>query len=318
MYDEKKKPTRREALFAGAGVTGLKAGAAVLGGLAPALVRASSCSMPLPVDLMNAVFGAEGIVQENGVVVYDFARTDLHPVLLGVSVDPDWGFDTEINFQALGSGAVVKWEMCLRDREVNPVLEALFAENLNPSKTTLNALHNHFLELHPKIKFLHGLATGDPVELAKALRDALKHSDQPFQSSSPGNTGLPNDEITEIIGGTSMISGRVLTVMVERKENIQELGIPLEPNMQFESMFNFQKIGRDESAVNAEFVLLPDELDAVARSVRAHNFTIMAAHNHELFVEPRFYYIHTGNFGDPLTQARVIRDALEKTNSKLS
>jgi hypothetical protein len=322
MYDDEKEPTRRDALFAGVGVTGLRiAGIGVLGGLVPALARsspASSSSTPLPVDLMNAVFGVEGLVQPGGVVVYDLTRVDLHPVIMGIPVDPEWGFDTEITFQPLGSGAVAKWEMCLRDREVNPVLEALFRENLNPHQTTLNALHNHYIELRPKIKFMHGLATGDPVDLAKALVKALKHSNQPFVSSPPGNTGLPNDEIASIIGGDSMVSGKILTVTVPRKEEIQELGIPLEPTMEFESMFNFQKIGRYETIVNAEITLVPNEFDRVARFLRERGFVMNAAHNHELFVEPRFYYVHAGNVCNPIAQAKIIREALEKTNSKLA
>jgi hypothetical protein len=236
---------------------------------------------------------------------------------MGIEVDPDWGFDTEITFQPLGSSAAVKWEMCLRDGEVNPVLEALFRENLNPQQTTLKALHNHFLELRPKIKFLPGLATGDPAGLAQALRNALRHSRQPFTSSPPGYTGLPNDGIASIIGGDSTVSGRVLTVTVPRAEKIEEHGIHLQPTMQFESVFNFQKVGRYESIVNAEFVLTPNEFDAVARFLRERAFIIMAAHNHELFVEPRFYYLHTGNVCSPISQAKIIREALEKTSSKL-
>jgi Domain of Unknown Function (DUF1259) len=319
MYDEKKEPTRREALFAGAGVGGLRVVApALLGGLAPAVARSSpNDTTPLPLDLMNAVFGVEGMVEPGGVVLYDLPRTDLHPIIMGIPVDPDWGFDTEITFQPLGSRAVVKWEMCLLDREVDPVLQALFREHLDPQQTTLNALHNHFIQLRPKIKFLHGMATGDPVGLAQALRKALQDSHHPFVSSPPGDTDLPNDEIANIIGGDSRISGKVLTVTVPRKDTIHEFGIHLAPTMQFESLFNFQKIGRYESIVNAELVLTPHEFDAVARFLRERAFIIMAAHNHELFVEPRFYYIHTGNVCSPISQAKIIREALEKTNSKL-
>ncbi|MFL5707275.1 MAG: DUF1259 domain-containing protein [Ktedonobacteraceae bacterium] len=56
------------------------------------------------------------------------------------------------------------------------MLDSLFHQELQPRVTNLNAIHNHWLELTPHIKYLHGTATGDPVHIAKALRDALEHS----------------------------------------------------------------------------------------------------------------------------------------------
>jgi hypothetical protein len=137
-------------------------------------------------------------------------------------------------------------------------------------------------------------------------------------TSSPGNTHLPNEEITEIIGGTSMISDSVLSVTVERKETFRELGVVLKPAMQVESMFNFQALENGQAAVNAEFILLPVEVDTVARILREHDFFVMAVHNHELFIQPNVYYLHSFATGAPLALARAIRDALNKTNSKFT
>jgi hypothetical protein len=287
--------------------------------LTPTLAAGSSASSTesgLPVKAIEDVFGVEGTVEPSGVLLIDLPREDLHPTLFGVPMKPDAGFDTEITFQAISSGAIVKWEFCLLDKEVNPVLKALFAQDLQPQKTNVNAIHNHFLEVKPEVKFVHGTAIGDSVHIAKALRNALEHSHQPFVSSPPGNTHLPNEEITQIVGGTSMISDSVLTVSVDRKDRFHELGILLKPDMQVDSMIEFQSIGNGLAAAVAEIPVLPEEADAVARTFRQHDFYVTALHNHELFIQPDLYYLHAFGTGGPLELARAVRAALNHTNSQ--
>jgi uncharacterized protein DUF1259 len=71
----------------------------------------------------------------------------------GISVEADWGFDSEITFQPIcGGKALVKWEFCLLDKEVNPVWNALRMKNLQPKFSRINALHNHFIEVMPEVK----------------------------------------------------------------------------------------------------------------------------------------------------------------------
>ncbi len=316
------KPSRRQALFAGVSLMGLQAGAALTASAKPALASATSlssnCGEPLPVSEINAVFGVDGTPQPGGVLLFDLDRSDQSWSIFDISVDPDWGFDTEITFQPLCDWkAIVKWEFCLLDREVNPVWNALRAENLHPNVSRMNALHNHFIEISPEAKFMHGTAIGDPVTIAKALYSALKNnSGQPFESSPPQDTGLPNRRITQIIGGSSMISSKVLTVDVERKDCFRELGVPLEPASQLESNFHFQKTADNNAIVDAEFVLRPDEMDIVAETVSSGGFKVMAVHNHELFIRPRLYYLHSSGIGNPISLAQVIRQALNHTDSK--
>ncbi len=324
MDDQKKRPTRREILVAGAGLAGIGsvASLALANGALPALARQTGASASqatssnLPIKAIEAVFGVKGTMQPGGVLLIDLPRQDLHPVLFGVPVRADFGFDTEIAFQPTSSGAIVKYEFVLLDSEVNAVVNSLFNQHLTPATTVVNALHNHYLELSPSIKYLHGTSIGDPVEIAKELRHALEHSHQPFVSSAPGHSGLPNQEITEIIGGTSMVSEGVLSVSVEHKGTFRELGITLQPAMQLESMFNFQSIGGGKAAESFEIVVLAEEADAVIRSMREHSIFFTALHNHELLIEPHLYYIHGFATGDPLALAHATRDALNHTNSK--
>lgn len=108
----------------------------------------------------------------------------------------------------------------------------------------------------------------------------------------------------------------VLSVSVERKETIQELGIVLQPAIQVESMFNFQSLGGGKAAVNTEFIVVPSEVDAVARTLRRQGIIVVAIHNHELFTQPNFYYLHAFGTGSPLALGQSLREALNQTNSK--
>jgi hypothetical protein len=323
MNEKARGLSRRQALLGAAGIAALPGRAAFArvnrspAAQAPTPSK-GNCGESLPVSQLNGIFGVDGTSEEGGVLLFDLGRSDQMWTLFGVSIDADWGFDSEITFQPLcGHKALVKYEFCLLDKEVNPVWNALRTQNLQPNVTRINALHNHFIDVSPEVKFLHGTALGDPVPIAKALYDVLKnHTGQPFESSPPGNTGLPNDQLTKIIGGMSMISGKVLTIDVDRKDQFTELNVPLEPASQVHSMASFQKTSGDNAIAMAEVAVRPDEADAVADSITSNGFKITALHNHEIVIKPRLYWLHAVTVGDSLTLAHSIRDALNHTDSK--
>jgi hypothetical protein len=264
-----------------------------------------------------AVFNQEPNVQPGDVLLVDLPRSDFQTTLFGVPVLPDLATDSMITFQRTDDGAIVKWEFALLDSEVEPVLDALLREGLRPATTTLNALHNHWIKVTPEVKFLHGTARGDALTIARALREALSHSATPFNPTEPpGQTGLPNDQIAQTVGGTGMVEDHVLVVDVERRETIRELGVRLEPAMEVESEVVFQSIGGGQAAVAAEIVVLAEEADTVARTLRAGGLFVTALHNHELVIEPRLYYLHAFGIGAPLDLARSVRAALNHTKSR--
>ena len=234
----KSRLSRRETLFASAAATG----AAAILHRSPAAARSTSNMGALPVKKIEGVFGTAGTLEE-GVLTFDFGRSDFSKTsLMGVHVDMDIGFDTEITFQPAGDDALVKWEFCLLDQEVNGVLDGLLQAHIEPHLTNVNALHNHFLQPKPEVKFIHGTALGNPVGIAKSLYAALKNNrGQPFESSPPQDTGLPNKQIAQTIGGAHSIRGPVLSITVDRETRGLELGIRVIPASQNQSMFNFQK-----------------------------------------------------------------------------
>src|SRR5581483_9940483 len=133
-----------------------------------------------------------------------------------------------------------------------------------------------------------------------------------FNHDAPqsGGPGFNARQVTQIVGGSGMITDSVLSVSVERVETIRELGVTLRPAMQVESVLNFQSIGGGKAAMAGEIIVLPQEADAVARSLRSSGLFVTALHNHELFIEPNFYYMHTFGTGLSVELAKAVHEAL--------
>jgi uncharacterized protein DUF1259 len=120
-------------------------------------------------DIEKALGNTKGELLPSGVFKVDLPRDDIHGTIFGVQVKPDFAYDGEVAFQRVGKDTVMKFEVALLDREVNPVLSALFAQNLRPKEEVFTALHNHYLEDSPPIRFMHGFAAGDAGRIAHAL-----------------------------------------------------------------------------------------------------------------------------------------------------
>ena len=79
------------------------------------------------------------------------------------------GLGTVMNFQSSGAGrAAITGDFVLLAREVNPVIRALRAANIE-----VTSLHNHMLNDEPRLFFLHFWANDDALALARGLRSAL-------------------------------------------------------------------------------------------------------------------------------------------------
>jgi hypothetical protein len=104
----------------------------------------------------------------------------------GMSLEPSGplGVATGINFQPTGKGAAaITGDFVLTDKEINPVIRILRANNIE-----VTALHSHMLDEQPRLFFMHFWANNDALKLATALRAALDkmanvesvgHGDQP-------------------------------------------------------------------------------------------------------------------------------------------
>jgi hypothetical protein len=85
----------------------------------------------------------------------------------------------EVIFQPIGGGqAAMYTEFILLPEEVHAV-----TREMREHDQFVTAVHNHELVIHPRVYWFHSFGTGDPLELSRAARDALNHTNSIFVAS---------------------------------------------------------------------------------------------------------------------------------------
>ena len=82
------------------------------------------------------------------------------------------------------------------------------------------------------------------------------------------------------------------------------------------TVINFQPTGSGKAAVTGDFVLTPEEVNPVLRTLKEQGIAVTALHSHMLTEEPRLFFMHFWANDDPVRLARGLRAALERTRSK--
>jgi hypothetical protein len=95
-----------------------------------------------------------------------------------------------------------------------------------------------------------------------------------------------------------------------------ESGMEMPPAMGMATAINFQMSG-DKAAITGDFVLLPDGVNPVIKTLMANGIMPTAVHSHMLHDEPHLFMMHFWAVGDPEKLAEGLKAALSKTNSKL-
>jgi len=116
-----------------------------------------------PEDL-EQVLGAAGVLK-NGVYKVVFGRK---ATMGGHEVGSEMGINTWAAFAGSEQLAIVDGDVAMLESEVQPVLKALRAANIN-----IVAIHNHMIDESPRYVFLHYWGVGPVEDLAKGLKAAL-------------------------------------------------------------------------------------------------------------------------------------------------
>ena len=133
----------------------------------PAGAPPAQATLEIDMSGIDMAMGAKGT--SNG-GVYQFSVRRSAPVKdAGMEMPIAMGSAHAINFQPTGGGkAAITGDFVLLADEVNPVLRALRANNIE-----VTALHSHMLNDEPRLFFMHFWANADAVTLAKGVREAL-------------------------------------------------------------------------------------------------------------------------------------------------
>ena len=265
---------------------------------------------------VEQALGKPGQLQPGDVFRIGMPRTDLSVTVKGIPVKPGFALGSYSAFKQVGDHAMVMGDLVLLDEEVPAVMSGLFAGGL-----TVTAVHNHLNEMSPHVMYMHYEGHGDAVQLANALRQALAASRTPFgPSAAPSAAASPvldTKQIEQTLGRTGRdIGGGVFQITVARAETITEMGVPLLPAMGVTTALNFQATGDGRVAITGDFVLIDNEVNAVAWVLRHYDIDVTALHNHGLSDTPRLFYMHFWAADDALKLARALKEALDRTNSQ--
>ena len=119
------------------------------------------------IPALDKLVGYQGVV--NGPTYkYTVGRADLQYVMMGTEMTAAIGLNSWAAFAGKQADSHIAGDIAMLEHEVNPVIKALRAHNLE-----VVAVHNHMLFDQPRMMFLHYYGRGPAAQLAQGFRAAL-------------------------------------------------------------------------------------------------------------------------------------------------
>lgn len=265
-------------------------------------------------DVEQAI-GRPGQMQPGDVIKFSMPRKDLHVTLNGIAIKPGFALGSWTAFVRHGNQAMVMGDLVLTEDEVAPVMTKLQSSGVHEA-----ALHNHLLGESPRVMYMHIASHGDPVQMAKAIHDALALTKTPGPDSSaaqqpPANLGFDQKQVEQVLGRSGKVNGGILQFSVPRAEPITDSGVTVPPSMGVATAINFQPTGGAKAAITGDFVLLGTEVNPVIKALRDNGIEVTALHSHMLSEQPRLFFMHFWANDDATKLAKGLRAGLDQTNS---
>ncbi|HWR34943.1 MAG TPA: DUF1259 domain-containing protein [Clostridia bacterium] len=261
-------------------------------------------------------FGRPGKLQPDGTFKFSMPRSDLKVTLDGTTIKPGLALGSWTAFEGSLEHSMVMGDLVLTEDEVEPVMMKLQQEGIQET-----AVHNHLLHETPRVMYMHVEGHGNPVNMAKAIHDALALTKTPAAASSPSPAGdqkidIDTARVNSILGHDGKVNGGILQVSVPRAEKITDQGMEVPPSMGTATALNFQPTGNGRAAITGDFVLLPDEVNPVLKALRDNGIQVTALHSHMLNDQPHLLYMHFWANDDATKLAKGLRAALDQTKTK--
>jgi hypothetical protein len=180
----------------------------------------------------------------------------------------------------------------------------------------VTALHNHLLDAHPSLMYMHIYGSGDAAQMAQTVRHAVSLTSTP----EPGTPTLPakqpfnldTQQLSGILGVEGKVNNGILQFSIPRPEKITEHGAEVPSAMGVASGINFQPTEDGRAMMTGDLVLLATEVDPVVQTLRQDGIVVTAIHNHMLEENPRLFFVHFWASGPPIMLAQGLRPALDK------
>jgi hypothetical protein len=260
---------------------------------------------------VDEALGRQGAIQSGEVYKVSFPRSDLTVTVDGVPVKPALALGSWVAFSGSGEHATVMGDLVLTEDEVAPVMRQLVQDGL-----AVTAVHNHILRASPATLYLHIAGMGEPAKLGTAIHGALAKSKTPLEAAPSSNqdVGLDTAALDQALGHKGKASGGVYQFSIPRAEAIKEGDMAVPPAMGTAIAINFQSAGAGKAATTGDFVLLPEEVNPVLRTLVSNGIEITALHTHMLDEQPRLLFMHFWGVDEPGKLAAGLKAALAKVN----
>jgi hypothetical protein len=222
-----------------------------------------------------------------------FPRSDLSVTVHGIAIKPGLALGSWAAFRRAGAQAIVHGDLVLTDAEINPLISKLQDGGLQ-----ITALHNHLIDETPHLMYLHYWGEGAEATLASGVRAALQTTKTPLTApAAPAagpapDPGFDVDGLQKALGRTGTVRNGVLAISIPRPEKITMMGMELTPAMGMATAMNFQAAGAGKVAGTGDFVMIDDEVNPIAKALRAHGIAIAALHSHMIHGTPVLYFMH--------------------------
>jgi hypothetical protein len=263
-------------------------------------------------DKVSEIIGVKATTTPDGVVRVAWPRKDVQLEVDGLPLRPFMGLGTWAALQKMDSGAMLMGDTVVFEDEVNPAIDAAFANGLE-----VTAIHNHFFYDDPKVYFMHIGGSGDADKLAsgvKSVWDAIKKvraaNQQPakrFVGDVPKPGTMDTQKLADIVGTKGDLQDEVYKITIGR--NAEMNGMKFGGSMGLTTWAAFA--GSDDLAiVDGDFAMTAGEVKPVLKALRAAGINIVALHNHMNGETPPIYFTHFWGKGKAADLAKGFQAAL--------
>lgn len=253
----------------------------------------------------------EATLTEDGVVRISWQRTEVPVEISGMRLKPAAGLGSWAGFKPVGESAIVMGDTVVFEDEITPTMDAALESGLK-----ITALHNHFIFDDPPVYFMHIAGEGEPARLAAGVRnmwDAIRavRENQPrpkrrFPGPAPEQGDLDAGALASVLGTNGTAKNDVIKFSFGREGRMS--GTPIGGSMGLSTWAAFSG-SQDLAAVDGDFIMTGDEVQAVLHALRDHGIHVVALHNHMIGETPRFYFLHYWGAGPAETLAEGVRAA---------
>ncbi len=270
--------------------------------------------MPAEYQQVLKDLGKQGDFKAN-VLKINIPRNDVTVTVDGVATPTPFGFGGWLAMTRGDGGMnVMMGDIVLLEDEVNPVISAFLDNGVE-----VTALHNNFFFDEPRVFYMHVMAHGSPVDLARMVKPAIdlighvpaKHERASGQASlKPGK--LDTEKIARIVGHEGEQTGQVYKITVGRDDlHMKEMGATINARMGLNTWAAF--VGSDsDAAVAGDVAMLESEVTPVLKALRKNGLDVVAIHNHMIGSQPVIVFLHYWGRGSTDKLATGFKAALDE------